>query len=111
MLLYELLVGQTPFDAKEMIKGGIDALRRIIREKEPARPSTRLKTPSAIELTSTAQRRQTDASRLTHSLRKAKPRSHPVRFDTDVTGAFRLDAPGRVDPTPIAGKPLVKNAV
>jgi serine/threonine protein kinase len=68
VLLYELLVGQTPFDAKEMIKGGIDALRRIIREKEPAKPSTRLKTLSAVELTSTAQRRQTDASRLTHLL-------------------------------------------
>src|SRR5262245_50000807 len=42
VLHYELLVGQTPFDAKEMMKGGIDALRRIIREKEPVRPSTRL---------------------------------------------------------------------
>ncbi|MBL9168994.1 MAG: protein kinase [Verrucomicrobiales bacterium] len=42
VLLYELLVGQTPFDAKEMLKGGIDALRRMIREKDPHRPSTRL---------------------------------------------------------------------
>jgi eukaryotic-like serine/threonine-protein kinase len=42
VLLYELLVGQTPFDAKEMMKGGIDALRQIIREREPLRPSTRL---------------------------------------------------------------------
>ncbi|MCW5554810.1 MAG: protein kinase [Verrucomicrobiae bacterium] len=42
VLLYELLVGQTPFDAKEMMRGGLDALRRIIREKEPLRPSTKL---------------------------------------------------------------------
>jgi serine/threonine protein kinase/WD40 repeat protein len=42
VLLYELLVGQTPFDAKEMMRGGLDALRQIIREKEPVRPSTRL---------------------------------------------------------------------
>jgi len=42
VLLYELLVGQTPFDAKEMMRGGLDALRRTIREKEPLRPSTRL---------------------------------------------------------------------
>jgi WD40 repeat protein len=42
VLLYELLVGQTPFDAKEMMRGGIDGLRQIIREKEPLRPSTRL---------------------------------------------------------------------
>lgn len=42
VLLYELLVGQTPFDAKEMTKGGLDGLRKIIREKEPLRPSTKL---------------------------------------------------------------------
>ncbi len=42
VLLYELLVGQTPFDAREMMQAGLDALRKIIREKEPLRPSTRL---------------------------------------------------------------------
>ena len=42
VLLYELLVGQTPFDAKEMMQGGLDALVRIIREREPVRPSTKL---------------------------------------------------------------------
>src|SRR4051794_31776831 len=40
VLLYELLVGQTPFDAAEILKGGLDALRQMIREKEPSRPST-----------------------------------------------------------------------
>ena len=39
VLLYELLTGQTPFDAKEMMQGGLDEMRRIIREKEPLRPS------------------------------------------------------------------------
>jgi WD40 repeat protein/serine/threonine protein kinase len=42
VLLYELLTGQTPFDAKELMAAGLDAMRRIIREHEPARPSTRL---------------------------------------------------------------------
>ena len=42
VLLYELLVGETPFEAKEMMQGGLDALRQIIREKEPLRPSTKL---------------------------------------------------------------------
>jgi WD40 repeat protein/tRNA A-37 threonylcarbamoyl transferase component Bud32 len=69
VLLYELLVGQTPFDAKEMMKGGIDSLRRIIREKEPTKPSTRFKTLPAVELTTTARRRQTDAMKLTHLMR------------------------------------------
>ena len=42
VLLYELLTGKTPFDGRELIEAGIDAMRRTIREKEPARPSTRL---------------------------------------------------------------------
>src|SRR6187200_915663 len=44
VLLYELLTGKTPFDAKELLASGIDAMRRTIREKEPMRPSTRLST-------------------------------------------------------------------
>src|SRR5204862_4376637 len=42
VLLYELLTGSTPFDAKELMASGIDAMRRTIREKEPMRPSTKL---------------------------------------------------------------------
>ena len=42
VLLYELLTGSTPFDAKELMASGLDEMRRTIREKEPVRPSTRL---------------------------------------------------------------------
>ena len=42
VLLYELLVGKTPFDGKELLMSGLDEMRRTIREKEPIRPSTRL---------------------------------------------------------------------
>ena len=42
VLLYELLTGSTPFDAKELMASGIDAMRKTIREKEPQRPSTKL---------------------------------------------------------------------
>src|SRR5439155_25533288 len=41
VLLYELLTGKTPFDAKELLQAGFDEMRRTIREKEPERPSTR----------------------------------------------------------------------
>src|SRR6059036_2049068 len=44
VLLYELLTGKTPFDAKELLQSGLDEMRRTIREKEPDRPSTRLST-------------------------------------------------------------------
>jgi WD40 repeat protein/serine/threonine protein kinase len=42
VLLYELLVGKTPFDAQELMASGLDEMRRTIREKEPVRPSTQL---------------------------------------------------------------------
>src|SRR6185503_11766632 len=42
VLLYELLAGSTPFDAKELMASGLDAMRKTIREKEPLRPSTKL---------------------------------------------------------------------
>ena len=44
VLLYELLTGTTPFDTRELLKAGFDEVRRVIRDKEPARPSTRLST-------------------------------------------------------------------
>jgi eukaryotic-like serine/threonine-protein kinase len=68
VLLYELLVGQTPFDAKEMIQGGLDALRQIIREKEPLRPSTKLNTLSGDARTTAGKHRQTDVGKLMHQL-------------------------------------------
>jgi serine/threonine protein kinase len=42
VLLYELLTGQTPFDARELMAAGLDVMRRVIREVEPVKPSTRL---------------------------------------------------------------------
>ena len=41
VLLYELLTGKPPFDPKSLQQAGIDEIRRIIREVEPPRPSTR----------------------------------------------------------------------
>ena len=42
VLLYELLTGTTPFDAQDLLNAGFDEMRRIIRETEPPKPSTRL---------------------------------------------------------------------
>jgi tetratricopeptide (TPR) repeat protein len=44
VLLYELLTGTTPFDKERLKEAGYDEIRRIIREEEPARPSTRIST-------------------------------------------------------------------
>src|SRR2546428_11268182 len=69
VLLYELLTGQTPFDTKDLLAAGLDAMRRIIREQEPARPSTRLSTLLEGELSAIAKHRQTDAPKLIHLVR------------------------------------------
>ncbi len=69
VLLYELLAGSTPFDAKELMASGIDAMRKTIREKEPQRPSTRFATLGADQLTTTAKRRSADTSKLLHQLK------------------------------------------
>src|SRR5664279_4529838 len=66
VLLYELLTDKTPFDAKELIQAGIEEMRRVIREQEPARPSTRISTLGAEEQTTIARRRQVEVTKLIH---------------------------------------------
>src|SRR5262249_46990263 len=51
VLLYELLTGRTPFEAKWLLEAGLDEVRRIIREEELPRPSTRLQMLDAAEQT------------------------------------------------------------
>ncbi|MCA8988267.1 MAG: serine/threonine protein kinase [Planctomycetaceae bacterium] len=47
VLLYELLTGSTPFGRERFESVGLDEVRRIIREEDPPRPSTRLTTATA----------------------------------------------------------------
>jgi len=44
VLLYELLTGTTPFSEEELRKAGYIEMQRIIREQEPVKPSTRIRT-------------------------------------------------------------------
>ena len=69
VLLYELLTGKTPFDAKDLLAAGLDAMRRVIREQEPVQPSTRLRAMLPRELTTTASRRKADAPKLVRLIR------------------------------------------
>ena len=57
VLLYELLVGRPPFDPKSLSSAGLDEMRRIIREVEPPKPSTRLSTLAEADRTVVARRR------------------------------------------------------
>ncbi|MSU51315.1 MAG: serine/threonine protein kinase [Opitutus sp.] len=69
VLLYELLTGRTPFDAAELIKVGLDEIRRHIREVDPPRPSTRLSTLHGEALLAAAQHRQISPPKLLTHLR------------------------------------------
>ncbi len=68
VLLYELLTGSTPFDRKRLRNAGYSEVVRIIKEEEPARPSTRL-TQSKETLTGLAAMRRTEPARLRKELR------------------------------------------
>ncbi len=69
VLLYELLTGQTPFDAQELVAAGLNEMRRIIREREPLRPSTRISTLEAADQTTVAKRRHSEPPQLIHMVR------------------------------------------
>jgi serine/threonine protein kinase/WD40 repeat protein len=64
VLLYELLTGHTPFEASQLVQAGLEEMRRVIREQEPVRPSTRISTLAAQEQTTVAQRRQAEPPKL-----------------------------------------------
>src|SRR5262249_55129604 len=96
VLLYELLTGTTPFDKERFKKVGYDEMRRIIREEEPPRPSTRL-SESTPSLPSVSALRQTEPARLTRLVRgeldwivmKALEKDRNRRYET--ANAFALD--------------------
>jgi len=69
VLLYELLTGATPFETHELLKAGFDEVRRVIRDQEPVRPSTRLTTMTAAELVSVSKHHGAEGTKLIHEMR------------------------------------------
>jgi serine/threonine protein kinase/WD40 repeat protein len=55
--LYELLTGTTPFDKERLKEASYDEIRRIIREEEPIKPSTRINTLGQVATTVSANRK------------------------------------------------------
>jgi serine/threonine protein kinase len=68
VLLYELLTGTTPFDKERFRQVGYDEMRRIIREEEPPRPSTRIST-LGLAATTLSTQRKSDPKRLSQLFR------------------------------------------
>jgi eukaryotic-like serine/threonine-protein kinase len=69
VLLYELLTGRTPFDGEELLRSGLDEMRRTIRDEQPPRPSTRLHTLGMAEATELSAKRKASVPELASDVR------------------------------------------
>jgi serine/threonine protein kinase/Flp pilus assembly protein TadD len=111
VLLYELLTGRTPFDAEELVQSGLDEMRRTIREKEPARPSTRLSTMLDADLTAVAKRQSAEPPKLVHFVRgdldwivmKALEKDRTRRYET--ANGLAIDVQRFLKSEPIEARP------
>jgi serine/threonine protein kinase len=111
VLLYELLTGRPPFDPKSLVQAGLDEIRRIIREVEPPKPSTRLNTLASADQTTTARQRGTAPSQLSILLRgdldwivmKALEKNPNRRYAT--ANGLALDIQRHLQNEPVAARP------
>ncbi|QVL33971.1 serine/threonine protein kinase [Telmatocola sphagniphila] len=95
VLLYKLLTGTTPLEKNRFKEAAWEEIRRLIREEEPPRPSTRLS--STNTLPSLAAGRQTDPAHLKKLMRgeldwivmKSLEKDRSRRYET--ANGFALD--------------------
>jgi WD40 repeat protein/serine/threonine protein kinase len=110
VLLYELLTGTTPFERERFKKAGYDEIRRIIREEEPPRPSTRISTLGQAAITISTQRKS-DPRRLSQLCRgeldwivmKALEKDRNRRYET--ASAFAADVEHYLHDEPVQACP------
>jgi serine/threonine protein kinase/WD40 repeat protein len=110
VLLYELLTGTTPLVKERVSHLAYDELRRLIREEEPPRPSTRLSAlgPAATRVSA---QRQTDPKKLRQLVRgelgwivmKALEKDRGRRYET--AGAFAADIQRHLHDEPVQACP------
>ena len=111
VLLYELLAGSTPFDSGELLKAGFDEIRRVIREQEPVRPSTRLTRLTDADLTTVAQCRHSEAPKLIRAVHgdldwiamKALEKDRRRRYET--ANDMAADLKRHLSNEPVAARP------
>ena len=110
VLLYELLTGTTPFDKERFTQAAYDEIRRIIREEEPPRPSTRL-SDSKETLPSISAPGHTEPAKLTKLVRgeldwivmKALEKDRNRRYET--ANSFAADIERYLKDEPVQACP------
>ena len=88
VLLYELLTGSTPVSKEQLKQAAFDEIRRIIREDDPPKPSTRISSAEAAP--NIAAQRHTEPAKLTRLVRgeldwivmKALEKDRSRRYET-----------------------------
>jgi serine/threonine protein kinase len=111
VLLYELLTGSTPVDGETLKKAGYDEMRRIVREDEPPKPSTRLSTLGIGALSTISERRGADPRKLSHEVRgeldwivmKALEKDRNRRYET--ASALAADVERYLNDEPVEACP------
>jgi serine/threonine protein kinase len=110
VLLYELLTGTTPFDCKRFSTAAYEEIRRIIKEEEPPKPSTRLSTMSEA-LPKVSTQRKTEPAKLSALVKgdldwivmKALEKDRTRRYESSST--FAADVRRFLAGEPIEARP------
>src|ERR1019366_720122 len=111
VLLYELLTSKMPFDAQRLVAAGLNEIRRIIREEDPPRPSTRISTLTAAEQTTVAKRRHVEPPKLIHLVRgdldwivmKCLEKDRTRRYET--ANGLAMDLQRHLHDEPVVARP------
>jgi serine/threonine protein kinase/tetratricopeptide (TPR) repeat protein len=109
VLLYELLTGTTPLERNQLRQAAFDDIRRLIREEEPPKPSTRLSTSDSIA--SIAAQRHTEPAKLSSLVRgdldwitmKALEKDRTRRYET--ANGLARDVQRYLDDEPVEASP------
>ena len=111
VLLYELLAGDTPFNAKTLLAVGLDEMRLTICETEPDRPSKRLSILDHEGVTTISRERESEPATLIHDVNgdldwivmKCLEKDRARRYET--ANGLALDLQRHLDDEPVIARP------
>ncbi len=111
VLLYELLTSKTPIDGEQLMRSGLDELRRTIREQDPPRPSTRLSQLAMVDAVSVAKGHDATPDKLAALIRgdldwivmKCLEKDRTRRYDT--ASAVAADLKRYLNNEPVVARP------